>query len=176
MFRQCDLSRPAAPPAELAGWATHAVCTEVLEHVDDPVAFLGHVRPFLAPDARLVITVPGGPMSAFDRHIGHRRHYRIADLRSILEAAGLRPELVSGAGFPFFNLYRLTVVAAGSRVIDDVTATSAGTPGSRAAHAGMRAFDLAFRANLPRSPWGWQRIAVATAPAGASAPSREEPS
>ena len=27
-------------PADLAGWGTHAVCSEVLEHVDDPVTLL----------------------------------------------------------------------------------------------------------------------------------------
>src|SRR5688500_4508607 len=28
-FFQCDMSQPVTPPAGLAGWATHAVCTEV---------------------------------------------------------------------------------------------------------------------------------------------------
>ena len=70
-----DLLRDPAPDAEWAGWATHAVCSEVLEHVDEPVVLLRNARSWLAPGCRLVVTVPGGPMSAFDRHIGHRRHF-----------------------------------------------------------------------------------------------------
>jgi trans-aconitate methyltransferase len=74
-FESRDLVEPGDPPPGLAGWASHAVCCEVLEHVDDPVAMLVHATAYLAPRSMLAVTVPGGPMSAFDRHIGHRRHY-----------------------------------------------------------------------------------------------------
>ena len=43
-----------------AGWATDAVCSEVLEHVDSPVLFLQAARPWLADGSRLIVTVPGG--------------------------------------------------------------------------------------------------------------------
>jgi len=32
--------------------------------------------------------VPGGPMSAFDRHVGHRRHFSAAALRQLLVNSG----------------------------------------------------------------------------------------
>ena len=57
-----------------------------------------------------VVTVPGGPMSAFDRHIGHRRHFSPDDLRAVLLAAGFQVERTTGVGFPFFNLYRLVAI------------------------------------------------------------------
>jgi SAM-dependent methyltransferase len=71
-FRQFDLlgGRPPLPGFER--WATHATCSEVLEHVDEPEAFLVSARRWLGRGALLVVTVPGGPMSAFDRHVGHR--------------------------------------------------------------------------------------------------------
>src|SRR5450432_711405 len=108
-FFQLDLTKPMAIEDRYRGWATHAVCSEVLEHLDDPALALRNVRAFLAPGATLVITVPGGPMSAFDRHIGHRRHFTQARLAQTLVDAGLEVGVVHGAGFPFFNLYRLTV-------------------------------------------------------------------
>ncbi len=74
-FLQRDLIREAGADPKHTGWATHAVCSEVLEHVEDPGRLLANTRPYLAPGCRLVVTVPGGPMSAFDRHIGHRQHF-----------------------------------------------------------------------------------------------------
>lgn len=158
-FVQRDLLAASDPEPTERAWATHAVCAEVLEHVDDPDAFLRHVAAYLAPAGRLIVTVPGGPMSAFDRHIGHRRHFRPAEVRRLLEATGFVVERVTGAGFPFFNLYRLVVVARGPRLIADVARDSGST--SRLARLVMATFGVLFRLTLPASPWGWQLVAVA---------------
>lgn len=159
-FVERDLLAPGPAPEDLTNWATHAVCSEVLEHVDEPVVMLRNLRAFLAPGARLVVTVPAGPRSAFDRHIGHRRHYTPCELESLLREAGFDCDEPRRAGFPFFQLYRLMVLLRGRRLIEDVAANPDG-PASRGALALMRAFDVAFRANLDRSPWGWQLWAVA---------------
>jgi SAM-dependent methyltransferase len=162
-FELVDLSRDVAPTPRLAGWATHAVCSEVLEHVDEPAVFLRHARAYLAPGARLVVTVPGGPMSLFDRHIGHRKHYTPGVLRALLESAGFEVEWVGGAGFPFFNLYRLVVIARGKRLVQDVSRRGqAGV--SLLARFVMSIFRLLFHFNLAKSPWGWQVIALARNP------------
>lgn len=167
-FFQCDMSRPVTPPPGLAGWATHAVCSEVLEHVDDPTAMLRNVRPLLAPGCRLVITVPGGPMSAFDRHIGHRRHFSTAELTRVITDAGMTPELVRGAGFPFFNIYRMVVVARGEALIRDVDQAD-GKRLSWPARAAMRGFDWLFRLTPPGTTGGWQIVARAVEPAAGGA-------
>jgi SAM-dependent methyltransferase len=161
-FELVDLSRDTSPSAQLAGWATHAVCSEVLEHVDEPVAFLGRARTYLAPGARLIVTVPGGPMSVFDERIGHRRHYSPERLRETLERAGLHTVATFGAGFPFFNLYRRVVVARGERLAEDV-ASWQGRP-SIPARAAMAAFRPLLAVSLPRSPWGSQIVGVAHQP------------
>jgi trans-aconitate methyltransferase len=162
-FLAADLFHP--PPAldEFVGWATHAVCAEVLEHIDDPVEFLKRSRTYLAPNARLIVTVPGGPMSAFDRHIGHRRHFDREKIRSILEQAGYSVERTYSAGFPFFNLYRLLVIARGKRLARDVESTPGGASSSLARFV-MKLFRLLFHANLLDSPFGWQVIATARKP------------
>jgi hypothetical protein len=141
------------------GWATHAVCSEVLEHLDDPVAMLKNVRPLLAAGCRLIVTVPAGPMSAFDAHIGHRRHFRARLLEETLREAGLRVAELRGAGFPFFNAYRLAVVARGKKLIDDAAegGQSALPPSARAV---IRAFSWLFKLNTSKGTLGWQLVAV----------------
>jgi len=161
-FFEGDVQRPLELPDEYRGWATHAVCAEVLEHLDDPAQALRHVLPWMAPGGRLIVTVPGGPMSAFDRHIGHRRHYTPAALGALLADAGLDRVDVRGAGFPFFNVYRLAVIAQG-----DGLAEKAGQPGFDARlgpRIAAKVFGGLFRMTTSRSRFGWQLVAQATRP------------
>jgi trans-aconitate methyltransferase len=160
VFLERDLLQSDTPPPEFRAWATHAICSEVLEHVDDPERLLANVIPYLAPGCLVVVTVPGGPMSAFDSHIGHRRHYRPAHLRNLLERAGFEVEQAMGAGFPFFNLYRLVVLLRGRRLIADAAPGGASAP----ARLVMRLFRLLFRLNVDSTRWGWQTVASARLP------------
>jgi SAM-dependent methyltransferase len=156
-FLQHDLTT-AGDAGPYRGWATHAVCSEVLEHLDDPAQLLHNAAEYMGDDCRLVTTVPGGPMSAFDRHIGHRRHFAPNDLSRLLASVGFEVELATGAGLPFFNLYRCVVILRGRHLIRDV-AESNGAPGSQLARTAMSAFDRLFRYN---SAWfGWQTLAIA---------------
>jgi SAM-dependent methyltransferase len=162
-FLQWDLLVDKPAPAEWSGWATDAVCSEVLEHVDEPARLLRNARRFMAPGCRLLVTVPGGPRSAFDLHIGHRRHYDPHALAELLTEAGFERVVTFGAGFPFFNLYRLTVVALGKRLMEDVAVQDDGSL-SRPARLAMRVFDVLFRLNLMATPWGWQVVGMARVP------------
>jgi SAM-dependent methyltransferase len=162
-FRQMDLLRPATL-AEGQPPATYALCSEVLEHVDDPTTLIRNARALLAPGCRLVVTVPGGPRSAFDHHIGHFQHFTASSLRTVLTDAGYRVDRVLRAGFPFFNLYKLAVVARGRRLIADVERR---TPGQRSipGESLMKSFfGFGFRHSVDNFPLGWQMVAVATAP------------
>jgi 2-polyprenyl-3-methyl-5-hydroxy-6-metoxy-1,4-benzoquinol methylase len=159
-FVERDLIKSEPPPADQRGWATHAVCVEVLEHLDEPELLLAHAIPYLAPGCLLVITVPGGPMSAFDHHIGHRKHYSPAELRRLLEGVGFEVEQATGAGFPFFNLYRLVVILRGRRLVADAATGRTSTP----ARLVMAAFGHLFRLRLDALPWGWQTVAHARLP------------
>jgi SAM-dependent methyltransferase len=159
-FAQRDLLQERELSDEDRGRATLAVCSEVLEHVDRPDVLLRNASDYLAPGSRLVVTVPGGPRSAFDRHIGHRRHFTAKRLRRLLEESRFEDITVHRAGFPFFDLYKLLVIVRGKRLIADVeqskTTLNEGTSG-----AALRFFTRAFRYNLDSSPFGWQLLAVA---------------
>ena len=162
-FEKMDLSLPdSCRAAELEGWATHALCSEVLEHMDDPVGLLRTSKRFLAPGASLVITVPGGPMSSLDHHVGHRKHYTPALLHRELVDAGFLVDGVWRAGFPFYNLYRLTLIMRGKAVVEDST-----KPASMSflARVAMKLFHGLFYLNLPSTPFGWFVLGRATVPA-----------
>ena len=137
-----------------------AVCTEVLEHVDDPVQFLIALRSLLRPGGRIFITVPGGPRSAFDRHIGHLRHFTASSLTEVIHAAGFQRSLVLRRGFPVFNLYKCVVMLRGESLIEDVDGSSSSVS-SRAADVVMMIFDRLFRLVVADSRFGWQLTAEA---------------
>jgi 2-polyprenyl-3-methyl-5-hydroxy-6-metoxy-1,4-benzoquinol methylase len=164
-FLIADLSQPNTAIPELNSWATDAVCSEVLEHLDDPLGFLKNIKKYLSFGGKLIVTVPGGPMSAFDLAIGHRRHFTKKSVGEILEGAGFTVEAIRLAGFPFFNLYRLVVIARGEKLARDVSSGETGSY-SKTAEFAMRVFQILFRFTLGNSPLGWQVIAVArnTAP------------
>ena len=162
-FLEADLTGPLDLPEGWAGWATHMVCTELLEHLEDPAAALANARVLLAPGARIVITVPSGPMSAFDRFLGHVRHFTRESLGACILAGGLKPVSVRRAGFPFFNLYRLVVILRGNRLVQDVAQAQEGVP-SRLAAMTMDLFKILFRFNALEWGPGWQLVAMAEAP------------
>jgi len=161
-FLQYDLLDRPEPPPEHRRWAQVAVCSEVLEHVDEPATLLRHAGGFLETGCLVIVTVPGGPMSAYDRHIGHRRHYTPQSLRALLERAGFRVEFAAGAGFPFFNLYRLAVLARGASLVERAKVQSVENL-SLVEELVLSGFQRLLRWNHARGGWGWQIIACARA-------------
>lgn len=155
-----DLFQPNPLMEPFHNWATHATCCEVLEHLDDPISFLKASSQYLSTGAKIIITVPSGPMSLFDKHIGHRQHFSQNSISQVIQASGFEVSRVYRIGFPFFNLYRLTVIARGANLIEDVRTGDKGSPGKFALSV-MAAYRLLFRFNLKDSPWGWQLAVLA---------------
>jgi methionine biosynthesis protein MetW len=108
-----DLDEGALPFVE--GTFDAVVCCDVMEHVFDPVAFASRLVRVMRPGATLVVSVPnirywprvasllfGGyfPRTTGDPHGydgGHLHYFAPANLREVLEAAGLRD--VTSYGF-----------------------------------------------------------------------------
>ncbi len=157
IFRQRNLLLPPTSGDNLDFGATHAIASEVLEHVDEPEKLLRNSAPYMAPGCKLIVTVPGGPLSAFHQHIGHRRHYTTGDLRDVMSRAGFVVEHAHGVGFPFFNLYSRAVLLRGEKFLDDV----GGQPGL-AIRTASAVFNSLFYLNSMKA--GWQMVAVARWP------------
>jgi len=156
---QQDLLLPFKPPGEFKQWATHAVCSEVLEHVDEPEKILANIKPLLKEGCKLIITVPGGPMSRFDKHIGHRKHYSSDDLRNLFSRCGYKINRLTRAGFPFFNLYQLIKFVRGEKLKKDIAGdNSRQVPFIIKVMNGL--FTFLFSICLNNSPFGWQMIAI----------------
>ncbi|HLB42901.1 MAG TPA: class I SAM-dependent methyltransferase [Gammaproteobacteria bacterium] len=145
-------------PKPLRHNANIAICSEVLEHLDNPLLFLKKTSQLLAKHSTLIITVPSGPRSAFDMYIGHRKHFKANELKELLLLSGYKVQAVYTAGFPFFNLYKLITILRGQRLISDSRQKKI----SLLAKLVMRCFALLFKFNLKRFPGGWQLIAIAT--------------
>lgn len=157
-FYQADLMDPGALPP-WREWASCVVCSELLEHVEDPATVVANIHTLMQPGGRLVVTVPSGPRTQFDLHIGHLRHFTAGALRVLLATQGLEPVIVLKLGFPFFNLYRLVVLASGRRVISE--AARGGQSMSLLARTSMAVFRFLFRWNARSWGPGWQLLAIA---------------
>jgi len=162
MFIKADVYNPPPELTKYLQWADVAVCSEVLEHVDDPELFIKLSRNYMAPSSTLIITVPGGPMSAFDKHIGHKQHFTYHGIKCILERAGYKNIKIQHIGFPFFNLYRMMVILRGKALISDVQEKNGQI--SPVAILFMNLFKFLFLFNVNKFPWGWQVVAVAETP------------
>jgi len=163
-FIQVNLFSQPANVSQFTGQGDVAVCCDVIEHVDEPEEFCCLINTYLKPGAYLLLTVPGGPMSDFDRHIGHRIHYDKASITRLLTAAGFNVGKVFLAGFPFFNLYRIMVILRGKRLVSDVAAKTEGSASGFIARLMMSIFRILFRLNIGHSRFGWQVFAVARRP------------
>lgn len=108
-FALADLDSDTA--ASFPERADAVVCSEVLEHLGAPERALSLARDILRPGGRLVVTVPAGAMNDFDRAIGHRKHYRLDELRELLTSAGFGNVRASAWGFPFHTLFRVALAA-----------------------------------------------------------------
>lgn len=163
-FIQVNLFSPPVDVFRFIGQGDVAICSDVIEHVDEPEEFCRLLKAYLKPGAYLLLTVPGGPMSNFDRHIGHRTHYDKASITRLLTAAGFNVEKVILAGFPFFNLYRIMVIIRGKRLVSDVETNTEGSASGFLASLMMQIFRILFRLNIGDSRFGWQVFAVARRP------------
>lgn len=163
-FMQVNLFSPPENLINFVEQGDVAVCTEVIEHVDEPAEFCRLIKKYMKPGGRLFLTVPGGPMSEFDRYIGHRRHYNQKSVSKLLTSAGFEVDNVYLVGFPFFNIYRMMVILRGRNLISDVESSVKNSFSQIFASLVMRIFKILFKLNLRHSKFGWQVFAVAHKP------------
>jgi len=71
-----------------------AICLNVIEYLDEPAALLRSLRAALKPNGSLIVLAPQGAalFGNVDRRLGHKRRYRAAELRALLEAENFTVE------------------------------------------------------------------------------------
>jgi SAM-dependent methyltransferase len=92
-----------------------AIASDVIEHIDDDAVALREIARVLRPGSLLLLTVPAfsSLWGLQDRVSHHRRRYRLAPLRSQLEAIGLRPLRMF-----YFNYLLFVPIWLGRRLIE----------------------------------------------------------
>lgn len=117
-----------APLPELTGvpdGAYHLIALlDVLEHIEEDRASLASIKRKLAPGGRILLTVPANEWmwSAHDAAHHHHRRYSKSGLRSVIEEAGLKIELLSHFNsllFPVAAAARIAGKLAGKKESDD---------------------------------------------------------
>lgn len=91
-----------------AAWPGHfplVMAFEVLEHIEDDAGALAQWASWLAPGGHLLLSVPAHQKrwNARDVWAGHVKRYERAQLRAVVEAAGLQVEFIECYGFPLAN-------------------------------------------------------------------------
>ncbi|MGB8339263.1 MAG: class I SAM-dependent methyltransferase [Burkholderiales bacterium] len=70
---------------------------DVLEHIEDDLGSLRAIGELMAPDGKLLLTVPGHPWmwSRHDEFLHHKRRYTRAGLQTVVENAGMHVHRIS---------------------------------------------------------------------------------
>jgi SAM-dependent methyltransferase len=85
------------------------VLLNVLEHIDDDAGAVAHIARVLKPGGVAVVEVPAGPelYDVYDKYLHHYRRYRLRELCTLLEQAGLRVTSRSHLGFLVYPAFAL---------------------------------------------------------------------
>ena len=132
------------------------ICTEVLEHLDQPELLMSSLACRMGSNSTLLVSVPGGPMSKFDKHIGHRKHFDTKSLEHLLHKCGFTEIDVYRSGFPGFNFYKFCTIIMGKRLIESTVSADS----NPIAESISRIFFSLMNCSSNRSRFGWQLFAV----------------
>jgi len=90
-----------------------AVCSEVLEHIEDDLGAIGQMASVLEDGGRLIVTFPHRRdfFAVDDRFVGHHRRYELPEMIGLLEIAGLRSLSICNVLGPLEKLTMWAVTA-----------------------------------------------------------------
>jgi SAM-dependent methyltransferase len=111
-FHEMDACALTFPPESFDA----VVSFEVIEHVEDPAAFLAGIRRVLRPGGVVVLSTPNGDLTMVDGKPAdptHLREYRADEFRRLLAGAGFADATVLGQtlGAGVWQVYNLTARA-----------------------------------------------------------------
>jgi SAM-dependent methyltransferase len=91
---------------------TYAVCSEVLEHIEDDRSALKELARVLKPSGKLIITFPHRRFyfARDDHFVNHFRRYELDDMKDLLQGVGLRASSVKKVLGPLEKIAMWTAV------------------------------------------------------------------
>jgi hypothetical protein len=148
-FHTLDLARQTWPGRRRFDLV---VCSEVLEHLHAWREGLENVVRMARK--HILITVPGGPLRAMDRRVGHVQHFDGIELVGALEGLGCRVEHVASWGWPLHTAYKAAISRlAPERLYDAFSGASRYGLGKRAVSEAL--YRLFFLNDLSRRGHQW---------------------
>jgi SAM-dependent methyltransferase len=142
---------------DLPGPYDAVVCSELLEHLDEPEAALVHIAGSLKPGATIVVTVPNGKVFATERAVGHVAHPTPATLRGWFDSAGLDVLEARRWGWPGYLMLKYAANIDADRAMEAFGSGRYSWPIRRANDIAYAAVGLG---SLPDSPRGPQTVMV----------------
>ena len=133
------------------------VCSEVIEHLEDPSIALTRLAKATVPGGHVVITCPTGPLRPTERAFGHVRHPTPDDLSRWAHDAGLDVCELWSWGFP---TYAFTKWAQNVNPDATMRAFASERPYGPPQIAVSLTLWVANFVNLRSSPWGVQLFAL----------------
>jgi len=104
-WHAANLDGGAPTPVTLAARWDGIVAMEVIEHLDDPAAFLRTAAALATPGrGRLYLSTQSGRIGETERRVGHRQHFTVVQMSDLLTATGWKPLRVWNTGWPFHDL------------------------------------------------------------------------
>lgn len=134
------------------------ILSEVVEHILDPEITLRHLKSHLASSGIFIITVPAGPMSYFEKYIGHHMHYSKRKIVKLFDKSGLVMQDFYRTGFPILTLVRGWSLLRGKKFIKDLENSQKITRFSGILDSIILKLTSASK---HKNPFGWQIIATA---------------
>lgn len=138
------------------------VASEVIEHLDHPDVAVRHLAAATAPGGHVVITCPTGKVWATEKHFGHVRHPREADLAMWTRRAGLDIVELWSWGFPMYAFTKWATNVNAEAALKMFAGEKRYTAPQRAI---SKAVWLANFVNLRSSPFGVQLFGLFRKPA-----------
>jgi ubiquinone/menaquinone biosynthesis C-methylase UbiE len=136
------------------------VCSEVTEHVDDPLRALRNMRAMTTEGGFLVLTTPHGRIHSTELAIGHLKHPTRSELTKWLQEAGFRVVRIRQWGWPGYTTLKYAANLAPETTMHQL---GSGKYGSVKIRLNQLAYSLTHWLSLPTSPIGSQLVVTARA-------------
>jgi len=130
------------------------VCSELLEHLDEPETALARIAASLEPGGTIVVTVPNGKVFATERAVGHVRHPSLAMLHAWFDSAALDVVEARRWGWPGYLALKYAANIDAERALTAFGSGAYSWPKRRAndlAYAVVRAGSLPDHARGPQA-------------------------